>query len=302
MSAYTVDRIAILPGVTATRYLTRAVLTGREDPPLGTLLGASKPIEDASARWDAEPIREIIEEAMRRFEPTRRERSDAWLAPRLHATLRLTRNEAAESGLWNFLALVLAPDYVIWRWGARGRAEEEAGEPAAVQSSRFDGAHYVQAFARLWWAAELFRDGEDYLPVETAFVYQDMFGSPLRLDVIDHRPVALAFVRVLEEAIASGAARPGDMINALSRTVNTTASTLMYEVLAPDDLPDHEALETWIEDADSAPAVPWDRLPDGPADGRVSISSIDALVPLFRELLQYAVLRNRSRQDTIEGI
>lgn len=37
-----------------------------------------------------------------------RTRADAWLAPRLHATLRLTRQEAADRRLWNHLALAVA--------------------------------------------------------------------------------------------------------------------------------------------------------------------------------------------------
>src|SRR3954447_21286653 len=56
--------------------------------------------------------------------------SDRWLAPRLHATLRLTRNEAADRGLWAWLAVDLFPDYVRWRWRGRRSVEgEEAGGP-----------------------------------------------------------------------------------------------------------------------------------------------------------------------------
>jgi len=43
--------------------------------------------------------------------------SDSWLAPRVHATLRLTRQEASDPRIWIYLAVVSAPDYVRHRFG-----------------------------------------------------------------------------------------------------------------------------------------------------------------------------------------
>src|SRR5580692_3916412 len=44
-------------------------------------------------------------------------KSDSWLAPRVHASLRLTKREASDSRIWTFLAAYAFPDYVVWRWG-----------------------------------------------------------------------------------------------------------------------------------------------------------------------------------------
>src|SRR6202035_2382304 len=54
---------------------------------------------------DLEPLRAVIAEAMSRFEfaPVK---SDAWLGPRVHATLRLTRREAADKRVWAYLCVV----------------------------------------------------------------------------------------------------------------------------------------------------------------------------------------------------
>jgi hypothetical protein len=80
----------------------------------------------------------------------------------------------------NFLALAVAPDYVLW-WH-RGTVEAADGEPRTVDSTRFAGHDHHQTFARLWWAAEMFRDGADYRPAEIACANQDMLDSALPLD------------------------------------------------------------------------------------------------------------------------
>lgn len=286
------ERMAALPSAAVSTYLTSGVRAGQERLPHVAILRASTAIADDSARWDTVPVRELLDEAMYRFAGSRAG-ADAWLAPRLHATLRMTRSEAARPELWNFLALAVAPDYVLWRH----LAVSESGEDTARQVStpRFSGPHHTQAFARLWWAAEMFRDGHDYRPVEIACGNQDMINTALRLDAIDHKPTALAMVRVLKGLADARAARLGDRVNALCTAVNAAGSTLMYDVLAPHDSPDHGALTRWIEEAEIAPAVPWDRLPDGPEDGTARRSSLDLLTVMFEGFSSAAPLRDRDR-------
>ncbi|MEV4191408.1 DUF6339 family protein [Streptomyces toxytricini] len=277
----------------ATRYLSEAVRTGDQRPPQLALRRASEHL-GAARRWQTEPVRELVDRAMERFD-ARRTDADAWLAPRLHATVRMTRGEAADSRLWNFLAMIVAPDYVIWRH----RAADGDDARGTAQAARFRGAHYTQTFSRLWWAAELFRDGPDYRPVETACAVQDVLQNTMRMDVIDHRPTAQAILQVVDNRRKEGAARIGDQVNALSAAVNAAGSTLVFDVLAPDPSPDGDALRDWIDDAEDAPPAPWDVLPEGPDDGRVRRSSVEALVPLFDELLRDASLRDRSKRAKV---
>ncbi|MFC4035744.1 DUF6339 family protein [Streptomyces polygonati] len=287
-----IDRLALLPTAVAAKHLTGSVRAGQEQLPEVAIFRASTPIEDHSVRWDAIPVREILDEAIRRFGESRTG-ADAWLAPRLHATLRMTRGEAARPEIWNFLALAIAPDYVLWRH--LSTAEGTDGAPKKVNTARFSGPHYSQAFARLWWAAEMFRDGTDYRAAEIACGNQDMLNTALRLDAIDHRPTAVAMVRVLQELTESGASRLGDRVNALCTAVNVAGSTILYDVIAPDDLPGRDALHQWIDEAETAPAVPWDRLPDGPDDGTARRSSVERLTRMFREFSEQAPLRDRRR-------
>ncbi|WP_406008710.1 DUF6339 family protein [Streptomyces sp. NBC_00637] len=282
--------LGLLPDAAVAKHLSRGMQSGQENPPQVALRKASVPLPEHEARRRTAPIRELLGQAMTRFDDERTA-ADGWLAPRLHATLRMTRSEAGDSGLWNHLAMLVAPDYVVWR--------HKGAEIA--QSSRFSGPHYTQCFSRLWWAAELFRDGLDYRPVEVACRVQDVLNTTLRLDVIDHRPTAQALLRVLEKLISSGRPRLGDHVNALSSAVNAAGSTLVYDVLAPDSPPLVEELQDWIAQAEEAPPVGWESLPEGPDDGRVPVAAIEALVPLFDKLLAEAPLRHRSHPPEEEA-
>ncbi len=276
--------LGLLPNAAVAKFLTRGMQSGQEKPPLVALRKASVSLPPTEARWGIAPIRELLDVAMERF-AGRPVDADGWLAPRLHATLRMTRAEAADSRLWNFLSMIAAPDYVVWR--------HKGAE--ITPAARFSGPHYTQAFARLWWAAELFRNADDYRPVEVACSVQDVLNTTMRLDVIDHRPTAFAIIRVLEELKRSNVSRLGDRANALSSAVNTAGSTLLYDVLAPDEPADQDAVHDWITEAEDMAPVHWDRLPDGPDDGEVSEDAVKVLIPLFRQLLEEAPVRQRKK-------
>jgi hypothetical protein len=276
--------LGLLPDSIVAKHLGRGVQSGQENPPQVALRKSSIPLPEDESRWRTAPVRELLDEAMARFDDNRRA-ADGWLAPRLHATLRMTRSEAADGRLWNHLAMLVGPDYVVWR---------HKGKEIA-QASRFSGPHYTQCFSRLWWVAELFRDGRDYGPVEVACRVQDVLNTTLRLDVVDHRPTAQAFVRVLGSLLARGTPRPGDHVNALSSAINAAGSTLVYDILAPDTPLLVDELHDWIAAAEDAASVGWDKLPKGPDDGGVPSSSVDALVPLFEKLLAEAPIRRRGR-------
>ena len=93
--------------------LTPAFRLGTEDMAVASYL----PKTPARVReHNLEPIRVLLDEAMNRHNGLDRATSDAWLGPRLHSTLRLSRREAGNRGVWRFLGLWGA-DYVRWRFG-----------------------------------------------------------------------------------------------------------------------------------------------------------------------------------------
>lgn len=286
------ERLAFLADLNAARYLTEGLLTGKEDVPAIALNKVTAPLPGEEARGALGPVRDLVDDAMHAFREEKVTAADAWLAPRLHATLRLTRREAADRRLWNYVALGVAPDYVVWRH----TTDPGKGDAPRVAAKRFRGASDSQSFARLWWAAELFRNGSDYGPVVKVCSHQDMLNTALRLSVIDHRPTAQALV----ELIHRGTIRTGREVNALAKAVNASAATLMYDVVAPDVERDGRPLAQWIEAAESAPAVPRRGLPKGPDEERVPEDSVTTLADHFAALFAGAPVRGRSTDDVAD--
>ncbi|KIF75150.1 hypothetical protein QR77_16920 [Streptomyces sp. 150FB] len=281
------EQLALISDVQAAEYISIGLLEGRDDIPSIALNKIAEPFPYDDARLRLHRVRDLIDYVLDKFRETRPTAADAWLAPRLHETLRLTRREAAEKGLWTYLALGVAPDYVIWRHLSEPKAD---GSPGRVARDRFVGPHYKQTFARLWWAAELFRDGSDYRPVVVACGNQDILNSALRLDIIDHRPTALALVELMER----GTVRTGREVNAMTPAINVAAATLMYDLIAPDVERDGEPLRDWIAGAESSLPSPRNTLPQGPEEERAPEEAVGRLVGHFEELFAEAQVRGRT--------
>jgi hypothetical protein len=283
------ERLALLATSAVDPFLTEELLKGEQVHGGINLAKVVEPLPEDDARWPVEPIRSLVEDAMYEFREDRT-RADAWLAPRLHATLRLTRREAADKRLWNHIALAVAPDYVVWRHLSEPTAKKPERRVAA---ERFRGPADRQCFSRLWWAAELFRNGPDYGPAEAACGNQDLIHSVLRKEVIDHRPTAQALVRLLK----SGLVTTGREIDGLSVAINAAGATLVYDVLAPDEPRDPAPLRDWIAQAGSAPPVDRRHLPDGPDEDPVPEKSVAALTEYFTELFETAPVRGKKSSD-----
>ncbi|MER5840920.1 DUF6339 family protein [Streptomyces prasinus] len=282
-------RLGLLSGAAADPFLTEDLLKGVQGHGGVDLAKVVEPLPVEDPRWEVEPLRELVEDAMHEFWDNRT-RADGWLAPRLHAALRITRREAADRRLWNHLALAVAPDYVGWRHPpapAPGRSEPR------INPARFKGAPDRQCFSRLWWAAELFRNGRDYSPVVTACANQDLIHNSLRRDLIDHRPTAQALVRILERGVAT----TGRDIEGLMAAINAAGATLVYDALAPDEPRDPEVLRQWVAEVESAPPVPRHSLPEGPDEEPVPEKSVVALTDYFADLFETAPVRGRKPQD-----
>lgn len=201
--------------------------------------------------------------------------SDRWLAPRLHAALRLTRSEAADRGLWAWLAIAQHPDYVRWRW--RGRRGADGEDPAGAPVKRFVGSDRDNALARLWWGAELFRDAADYVPVERAFVMQDVPNTWLALDAIHHRAAAQAALRILPTLTSK-------QINRLSTALDHVLTTIQLDAVGPDPGPDVIAVEEWAAAVPDPEAILGDSLPEGPDENPVDPDKVGRVEALLREV------------------
>jgi hypothetical protein len=223
-----------------------------------------------------ELVGELIATAMKSFDedPVL---SDRWLAPRLHASLRLTRAEAAHKGMWSWLAVDLFPEYVRWRWQGRFGSD---GIHSGTALKRFVGGDRDNALSRLWWGAELFRDGDDYAPAVQAFVKQDVPNTWLILDAVHHPAAAQAGLRILPTL----GSKP---INRLSTALDHVLTTIQLDAVAPIAGPDAIAIDEWIEETPDREAVLGDELPSGPLENRVDGELIDRVDNLIREVADW---------------
>ncbi|WP_370181630.1 DUF6339 family protein [Rhodococcus wratislaviensis] len=188
--------------------------------------------------------------------------SDRWLAPRIHFALRLSRAEASDPDVWAWLA-VRFHSYIEWRWeGRKGIAE-----------NRWRGEIHKQALARLWWGAELFRNGADYEPVVRAFIRQDLPNSYLHRPLVRCRSLALALVDVVSptdgETVLSA-----DDVNDLARVLNLVTAGSPPEVQTGFQRDDLRGYQKWVGERPDIPAD-WNVLPTGPGCGDTSAMSLD---------------------------
>jgi hypothetical protein len=102
---------------------------------LATPIDFQKYIKKFTRVIDIDTLAEVVQEAMHRFDDAH-VASDSWLAPRVHAALRLTRREAAEAGIWEYLAVAVMPQYVRWRWPGDKEKGQRASDTLGGWTSR----------------------------------------------------------------------------------------------------------------------------------------------------------------------
>jgi hypothetical protein len=222
-----------------------------------------------------EELGQMLDAARERFadEPAR---SDRWLAPRVHALLRLTRAEAGEKQLWAWMAAVAFPDYVRWRFPGKGD-EEEDENLRGTPIKRFAGQDRDNALSRLWWGGELCRNGADYRPVEEAFVVQDVPNTWFSLDAFHHPACAQAALRLLPRM-------QGRPVNRLATALDHVLTTIQLDVVASATPPDSQAVLDWRGEEIDIEALLEDKLPTGPDESAVEPEDVDAVEMLLRRV------------------
>ena len=250
-----------------------------------TALDFSDYTEPTERVIDISSVGVVIDEATTRF-ADQRDASDAWLAPRLHAALRLTRREAGDPGLWNYLSLVEFPDYVRWRFPGK------AGEGTAAE--RFVGPEYKHAIARLWWGAEQARNGSDYGPVVQLFGWQDLQNTWMHYRAMHNRPAILGAIRFLS-TFRDGKPASSDQVNELGPALNFALTTTTLDAVAPDPGADAVAMAEWINGHTAESDLLSDELPKGPDEPATDEVAIEAVVGLLSQLAVDIDLASLSR-------
>ena len=179
-------------------------------------------LRDPERAIELGPFDQVLDRAIKGYPPFQ-SALDGGIAADLHRALRLTRREAAEPGFWRFLAIVPQPEFVRHRWENRSWA---------TMRSRFwrPGTRLdSNAIGRLWWIAELTRQGEDYSLTKRVFSRHSIIANLFTRDLCAHRPAVEAFVEVFETERA-------EIIEAAIRAFNHSLSTIVLETRGVRDL------------------------------------------------------------------
>lgn len=224
---------------------------------------------------ELDAVIKVVEKAMEKFdEPVE---SDAWLAPRVHASLRLFRREAAEPGIWDYLSGVVLRDYVKWRWSGKRETMQPDRIRMSTSSKRIRHAIY-----RLWWVAELARNGPDYEPVVRAFEWQDTIEWFAVARAVNNRVAAQAYVSFVSGL--EGGKRPvGDQIKSVRKAFNHALVTRVLDAIAPDSGPNFTSVERWVNESPDYTLI-TSKLPEGPQDPKVDATQVEAVETFIKEI------------------
>lgn len=150
---------------------------------------------------------------------------DRALLADVHRYLDVRRRVAGDPGLWHWLAVVRYPEFVRHRW-------EYTSEEAMREKFLGAGSDlYSNALHRLWWIAELTRDGHDYELTHAVFSNQTMVNKVFDRWFARYRPAVVAVCDELAD-------EPSWVIDETTRRFNHALTNVQLESLTQQDARD----------------------------------------------------------------
>jgi hypothetical protein len=203
------------------------------------------------------------------------EEMDPWLAPRLHCALRIPRRLAVDAGIWAWLSLNCS-DFVEARFRRPNRK---------VHPWRYHGTWSRNGLSRLWWGAEMTRNGPSYLDTVRCFTRTRTAQFALELMYSWHRPAAIALCRVAEGV--GGDRLTDDIVRTLSTRLRVLLSVRCLEVMGSNRLEaDEEYDEEWAQQRPSLTGLMKDvKELKGPSTGMCDESVVQSLMGWYREVV-----------------
>jgi hypothetical protein len=220
---------------------------------------------DKTIEFDDELLRAVIAEGLSRY-PGDNNTLDQWLAPRIHSVVRVPRRIASDRRFWAWVAIEFGRDYTKHRFSDGG----------AIKEFRFTGTHLRNGIARLWWAAELARNGRDYGPVAQVLKAVRIAQFALELKYSWYRPAVIAFATVSADRKLTD-----QKMQALSVRVNAYLGTRPVELVGLDETGSVAYDAEWWASAPPSKKELFDGKLEGPDDGTASPDAIERLVKWF---------------------
>ncbi len=156
--------------------------------------------------------------------------ADLDLAVALYEGLQITPVVAAEPGLWNFLAVVLVPDLVRWRFPTHQGGSEDATIDRWLVGSRSNR----QAFERLWWRAFFLRDSAATDPwgVFRRLKEDDFIAIVERTNLVGYQKAVLSLARAVIARVDAGAcSNQGELTRSAAKQLRRKAAFIELHTL-----------------------------------------------------------------------
>lgn len=232
----------------------------------------TKYTEDTGLYCDLDLLKQLSSRAAKLLKV---EDMDPWLAPRLHCALRIPRRIAMDEAVWTWLALS-CHEFIEGRFRRPNRK---------IHPWRYYGGWSRNGLSRLWWGAEMTRNGPSYADVKLCFARTRTAQFALELMYSWHRPAAIAFCRVAEGV--NGERLSDTRARTLSTRLRVLLSLHCLEALGSGALDASEEFDDeWAQHRPSLASLMGDLgALKGPAKGACDESAIDALVVWYREVL-----------------
>jgi hypothetical protein len=154
---------------------------------------------------------------------------DAALASEVRKHLGFTREQASHDGVWRYLAVVEFPDFVRCRWPYSDDSSERTFNSAREKFLRPASDLYGNALVRLWWMAELTRDGDNYSLTRVALEHQELANDVFDRGYARYPPAVRATVDELRDASSS-------VVSDTTTKLNHALSTIRLESLSESEL------------------------------------------------------------------
>lgn len=161
---------------------------------------------------------------------------DPALAVALHRALPLTRREAADWGMWRYLAVVHRPDVIRHRWELRSWTTMRARFWSS--GTRPDS----NLFGRLWWIAELSRQDDDDRATRRLLASPSLTNAVFVRRLSNYAPFVHACAQVLAD-------QPASVIERVLARFNMLCSTMPIEGRGEEQIVD--TLARLLEDVGS---------------------------------------------------
>ena len=202
------------------RQVERVLEDGRRVTEIddSTIREYSAPIHGVKA--DVDGLREVLADITDRYD--RYEHSiDATAAEPVREYLDFSRHIATDSGLWHWLTVSEFNEFVYYRWRESGNIEEKFLKAGADI--------YSNAVHRLWWGAELTRDGNDYTRTKTMFRQGELANDVLDRWFARYEPAAKVVIDELD-------GEDSDVISDVTRDLKSELSRYSLELMQGDEI------------------------------------------------------------------